>query len=136
MPPSLFTDSSPSDGFRPQLDTGTLWVAEIDGELAAFLAASPHGDRLHIDEFDVALGRQGQGIGTGMLADLIAWARTNGFARLSLTTFRNVPWNAPFYAAMGFVDWPADDAPASIRQHLLYENARGLKDRCAMRLDL
>jgi hypothetical protein len=29
-------------------------------------------------------------------------ARTLGLTSLTLTTFRDVPWNAPFYAKLGF----------------------------------
>ena len=53
---------------------------------------------------------------------------------LSLTTFRNVPFNAPFYASAGFRIW--DPAPAEIEVLLTNEAARGLKDRCAMVLEL
>ena len=67
---------------------------------------------------------------------MVAWARARGFTAVSLTTFRRVPFNAPFYARAGFVDWPEGDVPASIRQRLMYEASAGLKDRCAMRLDL
>jgi hypothetical protein len=71
-----------------------------------------------------------------MLQTVADWARANGFASLSLTTFRSVPFNAPFYAAFGFRLWAAEDAPATIRQALMKEAAMGLKDRCAMRMDL
>jgi GNAT superfamily N-acetyltransferase len=102
----------------------------------AFLGAHTEDDRLHIDEFAVALDQQGKGLGRRMLTTVVDWARTNGVSRLSLTTFRSVPFNAPFYQAFGFRDWPADEAPASIRQRLLYEASAGLKDRCAMLMDL
>lgn len=105
-----------------------------NGQPIAFLAAMPVGDRLHIDEFDVLREYQGQGVGRRMLTAAADWARTNGLKALSLTTFRSVPWNGPFYAAVGFREWL--DPPATIRQALIYEAARGLKDRWAMRLDL
>lgn len=102
----------------------------------AFLAARVEADRLHIDEVDVLRPFQGQGLGRRLIDTATAWARAHGLAALSLTTFRNVPWNAPFYARLGFTE-PADaDLPASLRQALLYEAARGLPDRCAMILRL
>jgi len=102
----------------------------------AFLGAHAEDERLHIDEFAVAQDRQGRGLGRAMLDTVVAWARAGRFAAISLTTFRGVPFNAPFYAKYGFVDWPPDEAPATIRQRLMYEASAGLKDRCAMRLDL
>lgn len=137
MPDALFSDFAPPDAYRPHLVAGTLWVmAADDGAPVAFLAALAQGDRLHIDEFDVHRDCQGKGVGRRLLAFVIDWARTNGFACLSLTTFRAIPWNGPFYASAGFRDWPPDEAPATIRQALMKEAAFGLKDRCAMRMDL
>lgn len=136
MPETLFSDFAPPDAYRPHLAAGTLWVMEVDGRPVAFLAALPHGARLHIDELDVRRDQQGQGIGRKLLSHTIDWAKTEGFRALSLTTFRSIPWNAPFYASVGFRDWAPEDAPATIRQALMKEAAFGLKDRCAMRLEL
>lgn len=85
---------------------------------------------------DVLRTHQGKGIGRGLLDTARAYAQAQGLAALSLTTFRNVPWNAPFYASFGFREWDPQDAPASIRQALAYEAAKGLSDRCAMLMEL
>jgi GNAT superfamily N-acetyltransferase len=113
-----------------------LWVAEANGRPEAFLAAHAEADRLHIDEFAVARDLQGQGLGRRMLAHVADWARARGFACLSLTTFRSVPFNGPFYASFGFREWPAEDAPPTIRQRLMHEAQEGFSDRCAMHMDL
>ncbi len=34
----------------------------------------------------------------------MAEARAQGFDRLSLCTYRDVPWNGPFYASLGFTE--------------------------------
>ena len=109
-------------------------MAEADGQVVAFLAARAEDERLHIAEFDVRRDFQGRGIGRRMLAATADWARSNGFRALSLTTFRAIPWNGPFYASCGFREWA--DPPATVRQALTYEAAMGLKDRWAMRMDL
>lgn len=31
-------------------------------------------------------------------------AGNQGFSALTLTTFRDIPWNAPFYTRLGFVE--------------------------------
>jgi GNAT superfamily N-acetyltransferase len=136
VPDLLFSDVAQADAYRPHQAAGTLWVMDEGGEPVAYLAALAHGDRLHVDEFDVAFEHQGKGIGRRLLAFVIDWARANGFTSLSLTTFRSIPWNAPFYASAGFEEWDPEDAPASIRQALMYEASKGLTDRCAMRLVL
>ncbi len=136
VPAWLLTDSSPADNWRPQLNAGTLWVAEVGGQPVGYLAASRFEDRLHIDEIDVMRDHQGVGLGRALLATAAEHAREMGLRRLSLTTFRHIAWNAPFYASFGFQEWDPQEAPASIRQMLLYEAARGLTNRCAMVMDL
>lgn len=91
---------------------------------------------MHIDELDVLRAYQGRGIGRRLLSHAIDGARIRAFKVLSLTTFRKIPWNAPFYESLGFRDWDPKDAPASIRHALQKEAAFGLQDRCAMRLIL
>lgn len=102
----------------------------------AFLAARVEGDRLHIDELDVQDGQHGKGLGKRLLGHARDWARAHGLASLSLTTFRGIPWNAPYYARFGFREWPPGEAPASVRQALRNEAAKGLSDRCAMVMPL
>jgi GNAT superfamily N-acetyltransferase len=133
VPVFLLTHASPAEAWRPQLDAGTLWVAEAEGRVIAFLAATAVGDRLHIDEVDVEQGQQGRGVGRSLIGHVVAWARAQGFARLSLTTFRNVPWNGPFYASLGFVE---DDGLPVLQEILRTEADKGLSDRCAMVLTL
>jgi GNAT superfamily N-acetyltransferase len=129
-------DASPADNWRPHMEAGTLWIAEVDGEAVGYLAGRVERPRLHIDEVDVLRPFQGQDIGRSLLTTAADWARANGLQALSLTTFRNVPWNAPFYASFGFREWDQAEAPASIRESLAYEAAEGLADRCAMVMDL
>jgi len=107
-----------------------------DGAPVAFLAGRVEGQRLHIDELDVQQSHQGRGLGRKLLTTAADWARAHGLARLSLTTFRSIPWNAPFYASFGFREWDAAEAPASITHALRKEAANGLSDRCAMVMDL
>jgi len=132
VPAWLLTDASPADAWRPHLNAGTLWAAEVDGDVVGYLAGRVDGPRLHIDEVDVLRTHQGRGIGRALLETAAAYARLQGLRELTLTTFRNVPWNAPFYASFGFREWDPDEAPASIRQALIYEAAKGLENRCAM----
>jgi GNAT superfamily N-acetyltransferase len=132
----LLSDFAPPEAYQPHLLAGTLWVVDVDDRPIAFLAALAHGHRLHIDELDVMRDHQGRGIGRRLLNHAINYATANGFTCLSLTTFRSIPWNAPFYARLGFFEWNPQDAPDAIRKALAKEAAFGLKDRCAMRMDL
>jgi len=135
VPEYIFHEASPADRWVEQQAQGMVWVAEDSGELVAFLAGTRHGDRLHIDEFDVAQSAQGRGLGRRMIARVIEWARREGLVSLSLTTFASVRWNGPFYRSCGFDEW-LDQLPADVAAELAKDAANGLKDRCAMRLML
>ena len=50
---------------------------------------------------DVVRARIG-GIGAGLVRAAQIDARNTGIKALTLTTFRDVAWNAPFYARLGF----------------------------------
>ncbi|RAK68849.1 GNAT family N-acetyltransferase [Phenylobacterium kunshanense] len=132
MPGFLMADCAAADAWVPHLRAGTLWIAEADGQPVGFLAARVEDARLHIDELDVDRSYQGRGVGRRLLATAIDWARDHGVGRASLTTFRSIPWNGPFYASLGFREWSDDEIPPTIRQALAEESARGLPDRCAM----
>ena len=56
----------------------------------------------HVEQPAVLPAATGRGTGSALLASAADWARGEGFAALTLTTFRDVPWNGPFYRRRGF----------------------------------
>ena len=66
------------------------------------------------------------------------WSRASGFETLTLTTFRHLPWNAPFYASVGFAEIPERDRGPELREALAKEATNGFdpSKRVAMRLDV
>lgn len=53
---------------------------------------------------------QGMGIGRQLINEVIEWSKNRGDAVLSLTTFLEIPFNAPFYQKIGFkVFVPSED---------------------------
>ncbi len=118
---------------------GRLWVAERDGAPVGFaIGYVLDGGEAWLDEIDVHPDHGRRGIGRALVETVIGWARGLGAPSLGLTTFRDVPWNAPFYAKVGFREEPASDCSAAVREILADEAARGLpaEKRLAMRLDL
>jgi GNAT superfamily N-acetyltransferase len=128
---------APPDQWAEALTHGLLLVAEDaqDG-LIGFLAGETNGDELYIEEVDVVMERQRQGVGRRLMAAAIDWARRAGLAAVTLTTFRAIPWNAPFYRSLGFVVLTADTISERLAAILADETARGFEDRGAMRLAL
>jgi GNAT superfamily N-acetyltransferase len=123
----------------PALDAGTLWVVEDGaGGVVGFLAATCIDQIMHVDELDVELDRQGQGLGRRLMQAAIAWARGRGLTGVTLTTFRDVRWNAPFYASLGFMEVAPHALCPRLGAILAREARIGLDptQRCAMRLAL
>lgn len=117
---------------------GMSWLALADDRPVGFLLGEALGSSLFIAEFSLHLDWQGKGIGRQLLLLVAHRARTNGFASLTLTTFRDVAWNAPLYAHLGFEILKDETLPAALRQKREAETAHGLAQdsRCAMRLML
>ncbi|HDR2864445.1 TPA: GNAT family N-acetyltransferase [Enterobacter asburiae] len=117
-------------------ERGLSLLALADEQPVGFLLAQEHPLSLFIVELSVHLAWQGQGVGRQLIACAGEHARTLGLTSLTLTTFRDVPWNAPFYARLGFER--VDALTPELRQKREEEAAHGFAhdSRCAMRLPL
>ena len=118
---------------------GLLWVA-VDKEDApiGFAMLRRFDDVLHLHEFDVHPAHARHGLGRSLLEHVREWARQNCFTAITLTTYRNVLWNAPFYERMGFLTMAECEWSAALRAIWEKERKMGwkLSARVAMRLDL
>jgi GNAT superfamily N-acetyltransferase len=85
---------------------GLAWVAaDGDGPLAYLLAAEVDGC-LHIEQVSVDPAHAGRRIGAALIDHVASVALAAGRRALTLTTFRDIPWNAPYYVRLGFADLP------------------------------
>ncbi len=127
-------DICATDDLRRFIRKGHSLVAHVGERMAGFLVNEPFGRELHVWEFDVHPDFQQRGIGAGLLRACMIDARNSGFSALTLTTFRDVPWNAPFYARLGFEEVIALDAHPRLAGILSLEADNGLPidRRCAM----
>jgi len=103
-----------------------------------FLIADVVDGELHIEELAVRHDWQGRGCGRALVNAAITAARAQGLRGVTLTTFRDVPWNAPFYGRMGFRLLAGHEIGRRLEEVLREDVERGLshEQRCAMRLDL
>lgn len=119
---------------------GTCWVAVDEHDTpVGFLSAEAITEReLHVHEMSVSATFQGHGIGRALLEAAIEWAVVHQFAALTLTTFRDVPWNAPFYSRRGFEVLSVSDLDERLSGLLREELEEGFAEgtRCAMRFSL
>ncbi|MGT2466346.1 GNAT family N-acetyltransferase [Mesorhizobium atlanticum] len=133
-------DNQTVERYEQLISQDTSWVAiGHDGRPVAFLSAEILDDTLHVWESSlcVSIG-SARGLGAPLLEDAIADANRRGLIALSLTTFRDVIWNAPFYQKLGFRILEDAEVGERLRGVLRCEVALGMPEsrRCAMRLDL
>jgi GNAT superfamily N-acetyltransferase len=91
----------------------------------------------HIWQLAVHPDHGRRGLGRSLVDAARQWARAEGFDAITLTTFRDVPWNGPFYRSLGFV--PLDELTtglAAIREHERSIGDDDFGQRVAMRLAL
>jgi len=132
-------DNASPEQHRALIAKGACWVAvDAKDRPVGFLNAGIEGKTLHIWELDVRLDCQRRGIGRALLQQAVEDARQRGLTAVALTTFRDIAWNAPFYAKSGFRILEADETDDRLAALLRDEAERGLPAarRCAMRLDL
>ncbi len=115
---------------------GRVWVA-VDGRdrPAAYLLSAVVDGCAHIEQVSVAPRHARQGLGAALVDQLEATAVTERRPALTLTAFRDVPWNAPYYRRLGFVVVEPADQGSELRALLAREAASipGDAPRVAMR---
>jgi len=95
--------------------------------LAVFVAGDPAvgvvslvpvDGHAHVEQLSVLPDHGRRGIGRALMETAIEWAADSGYTELTLTTYRDVPFNGPFYRTLGF-EQVADPGPelAAIRAH-------------------
>jgi GNAT superfamily N-acetyltransferase len=128
-----------AEAHRPFIESGTTFVVEAEGgALTGFVACEAVGDVLHVWELAVAAEAQRRGLGRRLMQAARDKAEALGLAGLTLTTFRDVAWNAPFYERLGYRVLSSSELDPRLADILRNEVERGLPAdrRCAMRLEL
>jgi GNAT superfamily N-acetyltransferase len=106
---------------------GLAWVAANDADTpVAYLIADRVDGNLHVEQVSVHPASARRGIGRSLLDHLADRATSEGAPALTLTTFTEVPWNAPYYARCGFRLLPDSEITPGLRQIRQREAAPGL----------
>jgi GNAT superfamily N-acetyltransferase len=118
---------------------GTVWVAVgADDTPIGFAIAEARGGEGYLHELDVDVAHGRRGVGRALVRRVAEWARSTGFETLLLSTFRDVPWNAPYYERLGFQIVPLDVYDDAMRAQRQSDAAAGmrLESRVMMRAAL
>lgn len=93
---------------QQSLEKGRIFLAEYGDKSVGFLGAYEMDTGIYIAEVSVRNEHNGKGIGGLLLEAVFQWARERARAnnedeaRVSLTTYAEVPWNGPWYQRRGF----------------------------------
>ncbi|MEU5716914.1 GNAT family N-acetyltransferase [Streptomyces sp. NPDC020403] len=125
-------DEPPSLGLlRHYLLDGHCWVAadEETDRPVGYLIAGRVDSAAHIEQVSVLPAASRQGVGRGLIDHLADRAGEQGLRALTLTTFAEVPWNAPYYTRLGFRTLAEDEIGAGLRAIRAREARLGLDRR-------
>jgi GNAT superfamily N-acetyltransferase len=118
------------------IEQGMSIVMDLDGELVGFAIGDMQGEDAYLRELDVALTHQQRGYGGRLVDAFVAAARAKRARHIYLATFRTPPWNAPFYARLGFREVArADYLPWMAELEASQAAFLDLSTRVFMRLD-
>lgn len=106
---------------------GRAWVAvdPVDRAIAYALLDLIDGYG-HIEQVSVHPEYAHRGIGRALIDHAAGWAEATGLHALTLFTFADVPWNAPYYRRCGFGVLPDSQLTPGLREAWRRESLRGL----------
>ncbi|SEK28886.1 Predicted N-acetyltransferase YhbS [Kosakonia sacchari] len=115
------------DDFSRLSEQGILFAAFAAEDIpVGFAGAYITENWLHIAEADVHPNWQRQGIGRRLINALLAEGKARGLTGASLTTDRYAPFNAPFYASLGFEILQEEALSPRLKALLVAETISGL----------
>ena len=117
-----------------RIGKAAVWITEDERGIGGFLITGTMDGDFYIDELSVATSYQRRGVGRALIDAVLADAKQQGFQAATLTTDRELPWNAPYYARLGFRILTPDETPPELSARLASQPSPDR--RCAMRRTL
>lgn len=126
-PESVLTETTSQEVLRRVQSIGQLWVALADDVPVGFAHVEIiEPAAAHLYEIDVHPDHGRRGLGTRLVTAVCSWAANMGYESVTLSTFRDVPWNMPFYARLGFSVIPPEQLTPALLRIVQDETHRGL----------
>jgi GNAT superfamily N-acetyltransferase len=138
-PESVLAEATSQEVLKRVQNDGHLWVALADDVPVGFARIEIlERAAAHLDEIDVHPDHGRRGLGSKLVKAVCDWAAREGYSSVTLLTFRDVPWNMPFYARLGFEVVRANELSPELGALVQEETRRGLdpERRVVMRLSL
>ncbi|KIF71057.1 GCN5 family acetyltransferase [Streptomyces sp. AcH 505] len=118
---------------------GLLWVTDDgSGAPVAYVIHEEVDGAGHVEQVSVHPAAAHRRLGSALIDHVGQLAKDAGLPALTLTTFAEVPWNAPYYARLGFRTLGADELTDGLREIRRAEAEHGLDawPRVCMRREL
>ena len=120
--------SFPTEDLMTLIGLRQVWVAcETPDVPVGMVIASVRDGAAYIEEMDVLPVHGRQGLGTLLLDQVCAWGQAQGHPAVSLSTFRDVSWNGPFYSKNGFRALEPSEWTSGMRAIREKEDRHGLR---------
>ena len=130
--------TTPVEVFEKAWKEKRLWtlVDKDTDQPIGFALLEEFQGQLHLKEIDVHPDYARRGLGTQLLKKVLLWAKQEGYKTITLTTFRHLPWNAPFYKRFGFMSLESAELSPDMEK-LFRKEAAGseISKRVMMQLD-
>ena len=125
---AALADDEPTDAktLARRIAAGGLLVAEAGGEALAFVMFREVEGCGYIEQVDVLPSHARRGIGARLIEAVAELGCARGWPALTLSTFKDVPFNAPYYRRLGFVD--VEKLTPGMAQIRAEHEARGLDE--------
>lgn len=101
-------------------------VDSTDGPPIGFARLAVADSGAHLESLSVLPAYMRRGVGGVLVDAACGWARDQGFGYITLCTFADVAWNAPFYARRGFRALDVAEYTPRLRDLRAEERAAGL----------
>jgi GNAT superfamily N-acetyltransferase len=125
----LVADDDPGtvDELARYAECGRAFVSvDAHDRPAGYLLLNVVDEAAHVDQVSVHPDHTRQGIGRALIEQAMTWARSQGLAAVTLTTFVEVPWNGPYYERLGFSYLAGHDETPGLRAIREAERRAGL----------
>ena len=104
-----------------------LWVATDDQDHpVGYIVVDVLDESAHIEQVSVHPDYAGKRIGKALIDQVFHWAAEHRIVSVTLTTFLEIPWNAPYYQRLGFEFLPESDWSPDLIRIRAEENTHGL----------
>jgi GNAT superfamily N-acetyltransferase len=126
--PEIADDEPPTvERLESYPSKGRAWVAVDPHDFpVGYVIADEVDGAAHIEQVSVHPDNAGAGVGRALIDLVGAWAKRRGLPAVTLTTFAQVPWNAPYYERLGFRPLADDEITPGLAEIRRREHANGL----------